>query len=352
MLFSQTLIAWYQIHKRDLPWRGTSNAYHIWLSEIIMQQTRVEQGTSYYLAFVNAFPEPKHLAKAPLDQVLKLWQGLGYYSRARNLHEAAKSIVIDHKGKFPEDYESILRLKGVGEYTASAIASFAFNQPYAVVDGNVYRLLSRVFGVETPIDSSAGKKEFRELAASLIDRENPGTYNQAIMEFGSQHCKPLNPDCDRCVFASICVAREKKKVALLPVKANKTKVRNRYFQYLVIHYKDKTWLRKRTEKDIWQGLYDFPLIESDQEWDEKTLRKSKDWKEMFGNNETLVMEESHTYKHILSHQRIYARFWTVHVSKQMKQNDWTETSRSRLGVFAVPRLVDLFLNERSESESI
>ncbi|HEV7229970.1 MAG TPA: A/G-specific adenine glycosylase [Bacteroidia bacterium] len=347
MIFSQTLIAWYRIHKRDLPWRGTNDAYHIWLSEIIMQQTRVEQGTAYYLAFVKAFPKPADLAKAPIDQVLKLWQGLGYYSRARNLHEAAKTIVNEHKGKFPDDYESILSLKGVGEYTAAAIASFAFNKPHAVVDGNVYRLLSRVFGVETPIDSTAGKKEFRGLAASLIDDKDPGTYNQAIMEFGSRHCKPLNPDCNNCVFASICVAREKKTVALLPVKANKTKVRDRYFQYLVIHYKDKTWLRKRTEKDIWQGLYDFPLIETDKELDEKALRKSAGWKEMFGNNEPIVMEESHTYKHILSHQRIYARFWTVRVSKQMKQNDWTETNRSSLDLFAVPRLVDLFLNERS-----
>ncbi|MFI5151596.1 MAG: A/G-specific adenine glycosylase, partial [Bacteroidia bacterium] len=228
MIFSQILLKWYQINKRELPWRGISDPYYIWLSEIIMQQTRVEQGTPYYQAFVNKYPNVLALANAPLDDILKLWQGLGYYSRARNLHATARAIVDKYKGQFPDKYEDILDLKGVGEYTASAIASMAFGLPYAVVDGNVYRLLSRVFGIATPIDSGKGKKQFRELALALLPDKDPGTYNQAVMEFGATWCKPQNPDCNQCVFSSICIAREKNKVDIWPVKANQTLVRDRY----------------------------------------------------------------------------------------------------------------------------
>jgi A/G-specific adenine glycosylase len=346
MKFSKLLLTWYQVNKRDLPWRKTNNAYHIWLSEIIMQQTRVEQGTPYYIAFVNAYPRPSDLAAAPADQVLKLWQGLGYYSRARNLHEAAKTIVSKHNGKFPSDYESILDLKGVGEYTAAAIASFAFNKAHAVVDGNVYRLLSRVFGISTAIDSSAGKKEFRELAAELLDKKNPAAYNQAIMEFGALFCKPQNPDCENCIFAYTCVAKEKKLVGQLPVKANKTKVRDRFFQYLVINKNNKIWLKQRGAKDIWEGLYDFPLIESLKELGEEELQKHAEWKKIFGRIKPFVRSESKTYKHLLSHQRIYAKFWQIDISENIKASaDWTQTRKTELHTYPIPRLVDLYLNE-------
>jgi A/G-specific adenine glycosylase len=346
MKFSKVLLDWYHVNKRDLPWRKTSNAYHIWLSEIIMQQTRVEQGTPYYLAFVKAYPSPSHLAAAPSDQILKLWQGLGYYSRARNLHEAAKTIVNQHQGKFPSDFESIRELKGVGDYTAAAIASFAFNKPHAVVDGNVYRLLSRVFGVSTAIDSTAGKKEFKELAAELLDKKNPAEYNQAIMEFGALYCKPQNPDCPNCIFAYTCIAKEKKRVEVLPVKAKKTKVRDRFFQYLVITQKNKTWLKQRGAKDIWEGLYDFPLIESIKELSEAELHKNAEWKKIFGRIKPFVRSESRTYKHLLSHQRIYAKFWQIEIVEDMHVSaDWIQTRKTELHTYPVPRLLDLYLNE-------
>lgn len=207
--FSAKIINWYQQNKRDLPWRTTNDPYFIWLSEIILQQTRVDQGMSYYLKFTQTFPTISHLAKADNEKVMKLWQGLGYYSRARNLHTTSQIVHSDHKGQFPDSYESILELKGVGEYTAAAIASFAFNKPHAVVDGNVYRVLARVFGILTPIDSTQGKKEFRELAETLLNKKDPALHNQAIMEFGALQCKPVNPDCSSCPLQSMCYAFEK-----------------------------------------------------------------------------------------------------------------------------------------------
>ena len=234
--FSQKIIFWYEHNKRDLPWRNTRDPYLIWLSEIILQQTRVDQGMSYYLKFVGEFPTVKQLAKADNEKVMKLWQGLGYYSRARNLHTTAKIILLEHKGVFPKEFETILALKGVGEYTAAAIASFAYNKPYAVVDGNVYRVLSRVFDISTPIDSTQGKKEFNHLAGELLDKNKPAIYNQAIMEFGAMQCKPINPYCAVCPLNTMCLAYSKKLVAELPVKSKKTKVRDRYFNYIVLNY--------------------------------------------------------------------------------------------------------------------
>lgn len=227
--FAKKLIDWYLDNKRDLPWRGTKNPYNIWLSEIILQQTRVAQGTPYYFAFIETFPEVTALANAPQEQVLKLWQGLGYYSRARNLHTAAKYIVESCDGVFPDTYKGLLSLKGVGDYTASAIGSICFDLPTAVVDGNVYRVLSRIFGVETPINSSQGMKEFKALAQALLDESRPGTHNQAVMEFGARYCVPQNPNCDACIFNNRCDAYKNKKVALLPVKLKKLKVKKRYF---------------------------------------------------------------------------------------------------------------------------
>jgi A/G-specific adenine glycosylase len=345
MNLASALLTWYKQNKRDLPWRETRDPYHIWLSEIIMQQTRVEQGTPYYLSFIENFPTVKDLATAPSEKVMKLWQGLGYYSRARNLHEAAKYIHEELGGKFPEEYTDILSLKGVGEYTASAIASFAYNKPHAVVDGNVYRFLSRVFGISTPIDSPKGKKEFKALADELLDKKDPGTYNQAIMEFGGRYCKPNNPDCPNCIFQSICVAKEKKLVDKLPVKANKTKVRDRHFQYLVIRYKSRTWIKQRGAKDIWEGLFDFPMIESDKALTESQLKKSPFWKKHLGKAGASILKEPVVYKHILSHQRIYASFWEVEVESKVNDAEWTETAQSKLHEYAVPRLVDRYLEE-------
>ena len=264
MKFSNSLIYWYLQNDRDLPWRRTKNPYFIWLSEIMLQQTRVAQGMAYYLKFTDNFPTVFDLAKADESTVLKMWQGLGYYSRARNLHYSAKHIANELNGEFPNTYKEIIKLKGIGDYTASAIASICFKEPTAVVDGNVYRVLSRYFGIKTPINSSAGIKEFKALAQTLIDESQPGNYNQAIMDFGALHCKPQNPLCDTCPFADSCVALEKKLIKELPVKDKKIKIRNRYFNFLVIKTNNnKTILTERKGKGIWQGLYQFPLIESD-----------------------------------------------------------------------------------------
>ncbi len=344
--FSEKIIDWYLINKRDLPWRKTKDAYLIWLSEIILQQTRVDQGMDYYLNFVNEFPSVKHLAKAKNEKVMKLWQGLGYYSRARNLHTTAQLISEKYNGKFPSDYETILSLKGVGEYTAAAIASFAFDKPHAVVDGNVYRVLSRVFGIETPIDSTIGKKEFNILANKLINPKKPSTHNQAIMEFGAMQCKPANPDCLGCVLNTMCFAFSKKRITELPVKANKTKVRNRYFNYIVFNYRGKTIINKRITKDIWTNLYDFPLIETTTELSETEFLKSSEWKKYIGELDYTVKSVSTAFKHILSHQKIYARFWEISCKTPFNSlvSDTTiSIKKNDITKFAVPRLIENYL---------
>jgi A/G-specific adenine glycosylase len=254
-----------------------------------------------------------------------------------------------HKGKFPKAYEEILKLKGIGEYTASAISSFAYNQPHAVVDGNVYRVLSRVFGISTPVDSTAGKKEFKALAQELLDKSNPGIFNQALMEFGAMQCKPHNPDCENCIFSVSCIALKQKLVDQLPVKATKTKIRDRYFNYLVLIQKDKTWLKKRRGKDIWEGLYDFPLIETNSLKTEKQLISEKEWKLFFKGNNPFIRKESAVYKHILSHQRIYAKFWEVEVMNRISSKELQLVPLNELGQWPVPRLVDLYLDKEFPS---
>lgn len=344
MNFSKLLLAWYQQNKRDLPWRHETDAYKIWLSEIILQQTQVVQGLSYYQKFVKHFPTVKHLAKAPEDEVLKLWQGLGYYSRARNLHNAAKHIVEKHKGKFPTTYEEIRALKGVGDYTAAAIASFAYGQPYAVVDGNVYRVLSRVFGIGTPIDTTEGKKQFQQLANELLYKKDPGQYNQAIMEFGAMYCKPANPDCESCIFSSSCEAKAKKSVARLPVKEKKTAIKKRYFNYLVCIDKNKNIrVNKRLDKDIWQGLYEFDLIETTQETEWEKLMQQKEMKRIIGKAGTLT-HTSELYKHVLSHQHLYARFYILKLNNRF-ESDETVINSKNWQKLAFPRLIDKFIND-------
>lgn len=347
--FSSKIIAWYNTNKRDLPWRNTQNPYLIWLSEIILQQTRVDQGMAYYLKFAKAFPTVKHLANADNDTVMKLWQGLGYYSRARNLHSTAKMVVTDFKGSFPSNYDELLTLKGVGAYTAAAIASFAFNKPHAVVDGNVYRVLARVVGIETPIDSTRGKKEFEQLANELMDSRNPAIYNQAIMEFGAIQCKPVSPDCSVCPLQTSCYAFAKKKVAVLPLKEKKTKVRNRYFNYVVLKQKGNTIIKKRLEKDIWINLHDFPLLETEKDLSEEQLLASPEWKKIAGKNKFQIMSVTPYYKHILSHQKIYARFWILKCEGDLKKYAIEDTfviKQKDIHTYAVPRLMELFLEQQ------
>ncbi|APY08677.1 A/G-specific adenine glycosylase [Winogradskyella sp. J14-2] len=320
MDFKNTLTNWYSNNKRDLPWRNTKNPYYIWLSEIILQQTQVKQGLPYYNAFIKQYPTVFDLANASEEEVLKLWQGLGYYSRARNLHTTAKYVAFKLHGKFPDNYKDLLKLKGVGDYTASAIASIAFNEIAAVVDGNVYRVLSRYFGVETPINSTNGIKEFKALASSLIDKEQPATFNQAIMEFGATQCKPKNPYCMVCPLNDSCVALQKNIIDSLPVKLKKTKVKNRFFNFLVCIDKGKnTLLEKRISKGIWQNLYQFPLIESNKSLssDEFHLLNIKD---SFLHNlkfdYTLYSLEDKVHK--LSHQHLYTKFWIIETEELLK----------------------------------
>jgi A/G-specific adenine glycosylase len=348
MSFGSILIRWYHKNKRDLPWRNTKDPYKIWLSEVILQQTRVEQGLPYYLRFVERFPGIQQLAGAHQDIVLKLWQGLGYYSRARNLHEAARQVKNDFGGGFPRDYDAIRSLKGVGDYTAAAVASFAFDLSYPVVDGNVYRLLSRYFGIKTPINSTAGKKEFAAIAGKLIKDFPPATFNQAIMEFGAVQCKPSGPDCENCPLNSSCYAFEHGKVNLFPVKSKKNKTRNRYFYYLVIREQNSFYVRKRFDKDIWQGLHDFPLIETVKKAKEENLISSAEWKKIFGKSNYKIISISREHKHLLSHQTIYARFFEISLDKMaghFSQEGWLKVSKKNFNRYAFPKLIERYLQE-------
>lgn len=340
MNFSNKLIFWYLKNKRELPWRTTKNPYFIWLSEIMLQQTRVAQGMSYYLKFTTHYPTVFHLANASESEVLKMWQGLGYYSRARNLHFTAKYIANQLNGQFPKTFDEIIQLKGIGDYTASAIASICFNEPTAVVDGNVYRVLARYFGIKTAINSSAENKEFKILAQTLLDENQPGTFNQAIMDFGAIVCKPQNPLCDECPFSDSCVALEKNLIKELPIKEKKIKVRKRYFNYLVVKTEDhKTVLSERNEKGIWQGLYQFPLIESDRPIDKKQLVSSKEFIDLFPDETTISIFNTSDIVHKLSHQHLYTQFWIVE-TKSLKE---AEIHWKNIDSFPVPVLIANFL---------
>ncbi|WP_264548375.1 A/G-specific adenine glycosylase [Flavobacterium sp. N2820] len=313
MEFSNSLIHWYLQNKRDLPWRNTTNPYLIWLSEIMLQQTRVAQGLPYFLAFTEAFPTVFDLAKADEEQVLKLWQGLGYYSRARNLHATAKYIAVELNGNFPENYKNLLQLKGVGEYTAAAIASFSYNEPVAVVDGNVFRVLSRYFNIDSDISDGKTKKEFQNLAQEVLPLDNPALFNQAIMEFGALQCVPKNPNCEDCIFSSSCGALQQKRVAKLPVKSKKTKVSNKFFNYLVL--KDVTGnfvVKKREGKGIWENLYEFPLIETEELVSELDFMNQLAEMDFFDQkpNEIFVLHPQ-IIQHKLSHQNLYIRFFQL-----------------------------------------
>ncbi len=343
MAFSEEIIEWYHLNKRDLPWRKTSNPYKVWLSEIILQQTRVVQGHDYYLKFITEFPTIKDLANAEEDKILKLWQGLGYYSRARNLHFAAKQVCSDFDGCFPSTYKDIIKLKGVGEYTAAAIASFCFNESTAVVDGNVFRFLSRYFGIEEAIDSTNGKKTFKTLANELLNNEDPATHNQAIMEFGALQCTPKSPDCSRCSLRESCYAIRHNKVNLLPRKDKKTKQRNRYFYYIYINQGNHTYIEQRTEKGIWQNLYQFPLIEVESPTDMNELVLTNKWQALFGGTIPKINKVFPNVKHILSHQILHATFIMVQIDKNLSTHH-QKIPIHQIAKYPVPILISNFID--------
>lgn len=338
---SDKLISWYKKNKRDLPWRNITDPYKIWLSEIILQQTQVVQGLNYYIKFTETFPTVVDLANAPEDKVMRLWQGLGYYSRARNLHAAAKFIKLNHKGKFPSSYKSIKELKGVGDYTAAAVSSFAFNLPHAVVDGNVYRVLARLFDINIPINSTQGKKEFQLLADELLNKKLPALHNSAIMEFGALWCRPQSPKCEECPLQAQCLAFQNKTVALLPVKDKKIKIKNRYLHYFIFNYKDSVYIQKRTEKDIWQNLYEFYLIETDKAEESSLVLKNKTLKSI--TQGFTVNSINSAKKHILSHQHLYATFYELNITTPLKSKNLIKIKRSDLANFGLPQLITKYL---------
>lgn len=344
---SRVLIQWYEINRRELPWRETSDPYKIWISEVILQQTRVAQGLEYYNRFVERFPDVSSLAEAGEDELMKMWQGLGYYSRARNLHTAACEIVERYAGVFPTDYHDVRSLKGIGDYTAAAICSFAYNQPYATVDGNVYRVLARLFGIDMPIDTPAAKRRFAELATDLMDRQQAALHNQAMMEFGALQCVPRSPDCTNCPLAQQCIALRQGSVEKLPVKAGRTAVKPRYFNYLYLHCGEQTVLVRRTGHDIWKNLYEFPLIETEKPLDFEQLRNDPRFPVWVGDQEYTVVHSVSMPKHQLSHRTIYANFYEI----DLKQ--WPESlppeallmAREEITRYPVSRLTELYLQQ-------
>jgi A/G-specific adenine glycosylase len=315
MSFSTKIINWYNQNYRDLPWRNTTDAYKIWLSEIILQQTRVSQGLPYYINFINAFPTVKDLANADEQQILKLWQGLGYYSRARNLHFTAKYVMENYNGIFPNSYEELLKLKGIGTYTAAAIASFSSNEPVAVLDGNVFRVLSRVFNVDYDISQNSSKKYFIELATKVLSKSKPDIHNQAIMEFGALQCVPKSPNCIECIFNDSCEAFKLKKVSELPVKSKKVKVTKRFLSYILVKDASENYeMNKRTENGIWKNLYEFPCIESESEIEETEILNQLNEKYEIKNFHYF---ESFDVLHKLSHQHLNIKFYAIDVVKSL-----------------------------------
>lgn len=338
--FTSQLISWYNDNKRELPWRNTTDPYKIWISEIILQQTRVAQGYEYFLRFIKRFPDVQTLADADEDEVMKYWQGLGYYSRARNLHAAAKSM----NGIFPSTYQGVLNLKGVGEYTAAAICSISYGMPYAVVDGNVYRVLSRYFGIDTPIDSTEGKKIFKELAQELIDKERPALYNQAVMEFGALQCTPATPDCTSCPIADGCLALANNMIKQLPVKQHKTKVTNRYFNYIYVRAGEYTFIRKRTGNDIWKNLFELPLIETQEQVSEEKLYSLPEFQSLVGKGDDVSIKLLlANVKHVLSHRVIYANFYCLDLPEYRTLPDgYIKVRKEDLEKYAISRLTQIF----------
>lgn len=343
MNLTKSLIAWYLQNKRDLPWRHTTNPYYIWLSEIMLQQTRVAQGMPYYFAFTNAFPTVFSLANASEEQVLKLWQGLGYYSRARNLHKTAQFVAFELGGIFPDNYNDLIKLKGIGDYTAAAIASFSFNENVPVVDGNVFRVLARYFDIETDIANASAKKEFAALAYELMPKDNPAIFNQAMMEFGAIQCVPKNPDCSVCVLNSGCLALKLSKVNQLPVKSKKAKAKNRFFNYVVFEDQNQhSIIQKKSDKGIWHNLYEFPLIESENEIDFDVFSAELMRRNFIQNPIILISELNEISQiHKLTHQHLYIKFWKVTVAATLENALEIET----LKTFPFPIVIYNFIEK-------
>ena len=343
--FSDKIVKWYLINKRPLPWRETTDPYKIWLSEVILQQTRVNQGLPYYQQFIQAYPTILDLAKAPEQQVLRSWQGLGYYTRARNLHKCAKRVISMHSGIFPQSYEELLKLPGIGQYTAAAIASFSFHEPVAVLDGNVFRVLSRIFGIDTAINSPEGKKQFTLLANELLSKRVPALHNQAIMEFGALHCTPQNPKCPDCPFKNTCFAFNKEIVHLFPVKTAGKKTRKRYFFYLVVEKNKTILMKKRLEKDIWHGLFDFVLIEKTKPAKPENVLEEN--KKLFRTIK--VVSISKLYKHILTHQTIHCRFIHLKAGPAFLIPDEEHRFYSPAEIVSLPKpaLISRFLDDQN-----
>lgn len=342
--FSSILLKWNrESNARQMPWKGEKDPYKIWLSEIILQQTRVEQGLNYYNNFVRAFPDVHKLANAPEEKVFKLWEGLGYYSRCRNLLVSARQISRELNGRFPGTYEEIKSLKGVGPYTAAAISSFAFDLPHAVVDGNVFRVLARIFGIRTPIDSTQGKKQFTSLANQLLDKKQPGIYNQAIMDFGAIICKPV-PLCSQCPFQSNCHAFRHDMTDQLPVKEKKTTIRKRWFYYLILKYDGRVAIRQRTGKDIWQQLYEFPLIETATAQDVKLVLRQAEKDGWVNEKKYEMIAVSGIQKQQLSHQLINGRFIQLKLKNKPPVNGWEWLPENKLKKFAFPRFINAYLH--------
>lgn len=342
--FAEKIVAWYAGNKRELPWRDTEDPYVIWISEIILQQTRVAQGYDYFQRFIRRFPDVRALAEADEDEVMRYWQGLGYYSRARNLHEAAKGM----NGVFPTTYEGVRALKGVGEYTAAAICSFAYGMPYAVVDGNVYRLLSRYFGIDTPIDSAEGKKLFAVLAEEMLDKSRPAVYNQAVMDFGAMQCTPRSPGCMSCPLAEGCSARREGRVEQLPVKRHKTKTSDRYFHYIYVRMGACTFIHKRTGDDIWKNLFELPLVETAGPVSEEAFRQLPEVRALFAGDERSALRlVCGNVKHVLSHRVIHADFYEAVLPEESASfSAYLRVRREDLGEYAVPRLIEAFLEKQ------
>lgn len=334
------LIEWYHQNKRDLPWRNTQNPYFIWLSEIILQQTRVDQGLPYFQKFISHYPTIQDIAKAEEQAILKDWQGLGYYSRARNLHSTAKFICEKLNGNFPKTYEELLQLKGVGEYTAAAIASFSCDLPHAVLDGNVFRVLSRLFDIEIPINTPKAKKEFSALANELLPKDHAAIFNQAIMEFGALQCVPVNPNCSSCILVTKCLAFSNKTIANRPQKDKKTKITNRYFNYLVFQDDKRYVLQKRVDNDIWKNMYEFPKIMSN------NFEKNDEIELQLKKLNLEIKQVVSLKKHLLSHQHIYARFYIIkEIPEQLPSNfgPLLTIPKSELEHYPIPKLIDTFL---------
>ncbi len=344
MGIASDLLHWYSIHKRDLPWRNTRDPYAIWLSEIILQQTRVEQGRPYFERFISAFPHVEDLAEAPEDQVLKLWQGLGYYSRARNLHKAAKMVVAQFKGEFPNSYSELLKLSGVGNYTAAAIASFAFDEAVAVVDGNVYRFLSRVFALDTPVPSNKAYQTFKTIAEELMPSGQAAQFNQALMEIGALICTPKQTQCASCPVSQHCLALKQNRIADFPVKATKTKVKTIYLHFLHFRIKNNLYIQKRDTSSIWKGLYQLPLLESDAE---RSISEMQAYLETSYSVNATSLKKPLAIQHLLSHRKIEARIWQIDLEKPLGdlKNGIFEIAEADWEKFPVPRLLDIYWKE-------